>query len=796
MAESRIKRIGIAAACVGLTAGIFALDGVTPLGFSCWLLYLIPILLSLMARRRAWPFFFAALSSVLTATGLFVPPPGAPFAFAAAARAVGGIMFWTTAVAADAAFGGRSESGTGSVQTRLTFSSFVSVGALIILLIAVTYQITAQQRETERFVAHTHEVLTELALTRSTLIDAETGQRGFLLTDNETYLEPYTRALAEIRRHLDRLKRLTQDNQIQQGRLLPLDAATDEKLAELHDTIVARRNQRPDEARRIVKTGQGKAVMDSIRRMLAEMEQTEQDLLARRSHASESLFHSQILLLIMNGLVLTGLLTATTLFLHRAQVVQQEQSRFFTVSRDLACIWGTDGYFKRLNPAWTRVLGYAVEELLAKPWLHFVHPDDRNTTVQQTHRQIAEQRGVTTFENRYRCKDGSYRWLSWTATPPLEQGIVYATAHDITARKETEAALRESEEHLRLALNASTMGICQADPATGQLLQVNRGICTILGYDEQELLGRPFSDFTHPEDRQRNLEGFASLTRGDIGEYRAEKRYIRKDGHIVWGHVTVNMTRNDQGRPLHTIAIVHDITERKRSEAQRDELALRLLEVQENERRAVARDLHDEVGQSLTALMLNLQRAARTTADLPAWLGDSLALTDLVLRQVRNLSRTLHPSALDDLGLSAAIKGWTDQQAQLAEVAIETKIDPSLAGLPRLLETACYRIVQEAVTNAIRHARCRTIRVSLARHAANLELLIQDDGIGFVVGAAPPTSSHATGIGLTSMQERARLLGGAVQMISVPGQGTLVRAILPLSPEPAQARATQEEATP
>jgi PAS domain S-box-containing protein len=135
---------------------------------------------------------------------------------------------------------------------------------------------------------------------------------------------------------------------------------------------------------------------------------------------------------------------------------EEERDRFFTMSLDLLCIAGFDGYFKRLNPAWERTLGFNTEELLAEPYLNFLHPDDRATTVAEA-QKITTGAETISFENRYRCKNGSYRWLSWTAQPFLEQGLIYAAARDITERKRAEEALRRAHDELERRVQERTV---------------------------------------------------------------------------------------------------------------------------------------------------------------------------------------------------------------------------------------------------------------------------------------------------------------------------------------------------
>jgi len=213
-------------------------------------------------------------------------------------------------------------------------------------------------------------------------------------------------------------------------------------------------------------------------------------------------------------------------------------------------------------------------------------------------------------------------------------------------------------------------------------------------------------------------------------------------------------------------------------------LSHQILEVQEVQSRHLARELHDEIGQSLTTIKVNLQ-AIRRSVDRLTWeaiLDESIGIIDRTVQQVRNLSVDLRPSVLDDLGVVAAIRSYLDRQARRAGFEAQFYADPPEMRLTPALETTCFRVTQEAITNVIRHARAKHVRVELRQQGAYLELTIQDDGIGFDVQAVHETGADDTSLGLVGMEERARLVGGQIEINSEPfqGQGTRVRAKFPL----------------
>jgi signal transduction histidine kinase len=218
--------------------------------------------------------------------------------------------------------------------------------------------------------------------------------------------------------------------------------------------------------------------------------------------------------------------------------------------------------------------------------------------------------------------------------------------------------------------------------------------------------------------------------------------------------------------------------ERLRAQRTLRQYAERLMEAQESERRRIARELHDEIGQALTAVKMNLQ-AAQRLADEPVLLSyqqDCIDTVERTLHQVRSLSLDLLPSVLEDLGLEPALRWLVARQVRQTGQSVQLDVDPLDERLPPELELACFRVVQEALTNTVRHAQAGQVYVELRRRADGVQLVVRDDGVGFDVRAALERAAHGESLGLLGMRERVTLAGGQLDIVSAPGQGSEIRA--------------------
>src|SRR4051812_45015900 len=433
---------------------------------------------------------------------------------------------------------------------------------------------------------------------------------------------------------------------------------------------------------------------------------------------------------------------------------------------------------------WKEMLGYGDDEIpsTVSAWEALLHPGDRRRA-DDLHEAVHRGEGTYEAEFRLRHKDGHYvtvltRGLPISREPGGRVVRIVGTHLDITETKRTEQALRESEERLQLAFAGALEGIWDWDLESNAVVYSSRWK-QMLGYADAEIEPHisAWERLVHPDDRRVADEAHDSVARGQT-TYQAEFRLRHKDGHYV--HVLSRgfPVRRDAGGPVVRIVGTHfDLTARRERERERarTELLGRLVFVQEDERRRIARDMHDQFGEHLTALSLEIGRLKETCGRDSDLLEHTRTLESIAERldhDVEQLVWQLRPTALDDLGLRAAltnyIQAWASRHGVAAELHTSGLLDDRL---PSEMETALYRIAQEALNNVAKHACARRVEVILERRPDCVLLIVEDDGVGF---DAAQSAAGRNGFGLVGMRERASLVGASLDVETTPGHGTTI----------------------
>lgn len=524
-----------------------------------------------------------------------------------------------------------------------------------------------------------------------------------------------------------------------------------------------------------------------------------------------------------------------------AEVQDNQLSSFFELSADLFCITGCDGYFRVLNRAWEKALGFSREFLLETPWREFVHPEDLEATLAEAER-IATCGSITSFENRYRCKDGSYKWLLWNATALEGQHLIYAAARDITDRKQCDALLRQTQQDLEMRVEDRTAelarsnaillaeishcreiqkslieaqekyrsifenaveGIFQSTP-DGTYISVNPALARIKGYDSPEELIATVGDIGRQSyvDPSRRAEFKSLLERcGVVNAFEYE--VYRKDGKRVWLSMNARAVRNSDGSVAYYEGTVEDISERKRLE---DQLRLgHKMEAIGQLAGGIAHDFNNLLGvimghdellleklEETNPLRVHVERIHRAGQSGAELVGQLLAFSR---------KQALQPVVLD---LNSVVANVTNMLGSVIgeNITITTALDPELGRVK-----ADRGQIEQILVNLAVNARDAmpgggVLRIETASIFAPdqscpevsetagplVALTVTDTGVGM----DRETQSHifepffttkvrgkGTGLGLATVYGVVKQSGGFISVCSEPGQGTTFKIFLP-----------------
>ena len=351
------------------------------------------------------------------------------------------------------------------------------------------------------------------------------------------------------------------------------------------------------------------------------------------------------------------------------------------------------------------------------------------------------------------------------------------------AHQATQQALVLSERRFRAIVEDQTELILRMLPDL-TVTFVNGAYCRYFGRTPEQMLGKSLLEHVLPEEHVNARRFLAGITQATPA-FERDSRVKDGTGAERWMHWASRGLFDARGTLAEIQAVGRDVTELKRAmdelgaaRERLQQLSRRLLEVQEAERRHLARELHDDIGQSLTALKLNLEALARGRdgVALEARIGEALETTRHTLERVRQLSLNLRPPQLDDLGLAAALRSHLDRQSVLGHLAPHFDIQDVPPRIDADIETACFRVAQEAINNIVRHAAAGNVWLRLFVAGDRLALSVRDDGAGFDVRAAQKRAAAGESLGVVSMEERVALAGGTLQIHSTPGQGTVIVA--------------------
>jgi PAS domain S-box-containing protein len=496
----------------------------------------------------------------------------------------------------------------------------------------------------------------------------------------------------------------------------------------------------------------------------------------------------------------------------RTLELQESEEKFRTVANSIPqLVWMADpgGSILWYSDRWYEYTGLNKGEANGDTWKTRVDPESSRVVLEQWAESIA--RGES-FEMEFRLRgaDGLHRWFLTQVTPLRDSnGAIknwFGARTNIHEQRETRRALEEAQERLAIAQNAANCGAFDFDVKTGVLMW-SRELEQLYGF-APETFARTYEawlDTVLPEDREIAQAGMWS---GDSASVDTEFRIRRIDtGEIRWMNRRGRVHRGPSGGPVRVVGLQFDITRMKRAEEDlkraHDELETRvlartaalciaedrlrrlsgrLMQSQDDERRRIARELHDSLGQYLVASKMSLDLAtmkATSEDSIKACLADAITQIEKAISETRTISHLLHPPLLDEVGLQSALVWYGEGFAKRSGITVDVEIDDSIGRLPTDVETAVFRVVQECLTNVHRHSGSPKASVCLHHVDGDLKLQVSDEGCGMPAGVTGGEAHPAPGVGLQGIRERVLQLQGHLEIISNDGTGTTVIATIP-----------------
>ncbi|MFZ5447208.1 MAG: PAS domain S-box protein [Thermodesulfobacteriota bacterium] len=371
-----------------------------------------------------------------------------------------------------------------------------------------------------------------------------------------------------------------------------------------------------------------------------------------------------------------------------------------------------------------------------------------------------------------------------SSVPMFEDGHftgAFAMISDITA-------LRETEKRFRKIFEEAAHGMSLVD-MNGYILDVNPAFLKMVGFNKNEVVGKTFKALLLPEDGARNGRLFKELCEGKRDSYSRETRYRHKDNRVVWGQVTVSLLRVSGGAPQYAIAMVADITHRKKAEEdirayqeQLQSLASELSLTEERERRRLATDLHDHIGQALAVskIKLGVLQKSVTSPDHIKPLSEVRELIEQMIQDTRSLTFELSLPILYELGFEAAVEWFAKHVRSQHGIMVEVQKDMAPIPMDDEIKVLLFRSVRELMINIVKHAQAGNARVIIRREDNGVIIEVEDDGVGIKDAVRDPRLKSDSGFGLFSIRERLHYLGGQVHVESENGRGTRITLMVPL----------------
>lgn len=699
------------------------------------------------------------------------------------------------------------------------FFGFLLAVAVFTATAVTTYRTFREASESARQVEYSHRVIGNLDQLLSAVVILEASQRAYLLSGDLEFLQRYSDVIVTVDELVRALEARIADNPHHQAALPALETMIAEKQKFLLDVALAQSSGRLD----------GQALksslvaLDRIQAALAAMRSEEERVLAQRMALVETGAQRNRQVIVYGSIAgVLLLLLAGWIFVRSTlerRRIEEERERFFTLSLDLLCIAGPDGHFKRLNPAFSETLGWTLDEMLARPLLDFVHPEDHAATLAEVEKLTRGEISIG-FENRYRCRDGSWKRISWHVRPYPREGLLYAIGRDITAERQAHEVLRLSEERYRTLFTSMDQGFCviemiddAGEPVDYRFVEINPAFEQHTGL--RDALGKTMRQLAPLEEHWVQTLGGVART-GKAIRYENFAEGLQRHFDVYAFPVGA--------RPERRVGVLFsDVTQRKRADT-----AIQALNAELRQRAndlADAREAAEAANHAKSAFLATMSHEIRTPLIGVLGMVEVLARSHLTGEQRRQLN-IVHQSAQSLLQIIGDILDFSKIEAGKVEIAPVTiplrrllsRVVGNFSsamesrGLSLLMEfdEAAYpahvvdgvrlaQILSNWLSNAVKFTERGRVTVRLKvveQHdaAQTMVISVADTGIGiaperlaklfqpFTQADLSTTRRYGgTGLGLAITRRLADLLGGVIAVESTPGQGTVMSLRITLS---------------
>jgi len=676
-----------------------------------------------------------------------------------------------------------------SLLRQMIVVPMVIMAAFAFLLLWETFDLNRSLQ----WVDHTDQVLDQSGRLLNLLIDMESGMRGYIVTGDESFLQPYLEGAKRLDPEYQALYQLVADDlPPQQQRLKDIHAGYVGWEEYASQIIALRRAGKADPT--LYENQQGKLRMDALREQFSELQSVEAGLRVERMQAA----HLRWIVIVASFLGLglgVGVFLALFTRYHvenlGTRLLQSEERWTATLGSigEAVIATNSEGRVTFLNPIAASLTGWQPEEAENQPVgdVFKIINEKSGMSADDEVLQVLEERHILTVANNVALitRDGREISVEHSAAPILaKEGKVIGVVlvfRDVAARRQEQ--IETAEQAALLELTQDSVFVIDME---GRVLFWSRGAEAMLGYTKAQAAGKIAHELLCTEFPQPFAEIRAELMR--VGHWEGDLIKTAQDGRrvVVASRWALQWGKRDEAPRV--LVINSDITERKRSEEslvlQKEQLralAERLQWVREEDRKRVARDLHDQIGQILTAIKMDMmwmtRHLSKSEGAVLSRITETIQLISDGVKSVRAICSGLRPGVLDDLGLAAAIEWQASEFASRNGVLCRVSVPPVDLHLDGDRATATFRIFQECLTNVIRHAQAKSVRIDLCQEDENILLVVEDDGIGFHESGI----SNALGsLGLLGMKERAQFCGGDVHIFSSPGKGTKVTVRVPV----------------